>query len=82
MDEYNEMMDQYEKDRSDQTHTWICKDAVFNMLDTLMKSYDDPVATKIIISAADLINNLPAHRFSLMDEVKEQDMTGELPYEQ
>lgn len=82
MDEYNEMMDQYEKDRRDQTHTWVCKDAVLYSLDTLKLAYDSPAATRILNAVAYLINSLPEHRFSLMDEIKEQDMTGELPYEQ
>ena len=83
MDEYNEMMDQYEKDRSDQTHTWICKDAVLGELETLLGIVDgDQPETKIITMIAEIIIRLPAHRFSLMDEIKEQDMTGELPYEQ
>ena len=83
MDDYNEMMDQYEKDRLDQTHTWICKDAVLGELDTLLGIVDgDQPETRIINMIASIINKLPAHRFSLMDEVKEQDMTGELPYEQ
>ena len=83
MDDYNEMMEQYEKDRLDQTHTWICKDAVLGELDTLLGIVDgDPKATRVINMIISTINRLPAHRFSLMDEVKEQDMTGELPYEQ
>ena len=83
MDDYNEMMDQYEKDRLDQTHTWICKDAVLGELDTLLGIVDgDPEATRVINMIASIINKLPAHRFSLMDEIKEQVMTGELPYEQ
>lgn len=83
MDDYNEMMDQYEKDRREQTHTWICKDAVLGELDTLLGIVDgDQPETMIINMIASSINRLPAHRFSLMDEIKEQDMTGELPYEQ
>lgn len=83
MNDYNEMMDQYEKDRRDLTHTWICKDAVLGELDTLLGIVDgDPEATRVINMIASTINRLPAHRFSLMDEIKEQDMTGELPYEQ
>ena len=83
MDEYNEMMDQYEKDRRDQTHTWICKDAVLGELETLRGIVDgDQPETRIINMIFSICNRLPAHRFSLMDEIKEQDMTGELPYEQ
>lgn len=83
MDDYNEMMYQYEKDRLEQTHIWICKDAVLGALDTLLGIVDgDQPETRIINMIASIINRLPAHRFSLMDEIKEQDMTGELPYEQ
>ncbi len=71
MDEYNEMMDQYVKDRLDQTHTWICKDAVLGELDTLLGIVDgDPEAVRVINMITSTINRLPAHRFSLMDEVK------------
>ena len=71
--DYQEMMAQYEKDRIDQTHTWICKDAVMGELDTLLGIVDgDPEATRVIIMIASILNRLPEHRFSLMDEVKEQ----------
>lgn len=70
---YQEMMAQYEKDRIDQTHTWICKDAVMGELDTLLGIVDgDPEATRVIIMIASILNRLPEHRFSLMDEVKNE----------
>ena len=73
-DKYNEMMNQYEKDRRDQTHTWICKDAVLGELDTLKGIVDgDQEATRVINMIASTINRLPSHRFSLMDEVKKND---------
>ena len=82
MDEYNEMMDQYEKDRLEQTHTWICKDAVMNELTTIRGLYsEDPKAKIIVNMIASILNRLPEHRFCLMDEMME-DMSGELPYEQ
>ena len=74
MDDYNEMMDQYEKDRRDQTHTWISKDAVLGELETLRGIVDgDQPDTRIINMIASIINMLPAHDFSLMDEVKKDD---------
>lgn len=72
MEEYHEMMDQYEKDRRDQTLTWICKDAVLFTLKSLKLVNDSQVATMIINTAADLINRLPEHDFCLMDEVQHE----------
>lgn len=74
-DKYNEMMDQYEKDRRDQTFTWICKDAVMNELDTLIDIVDDPVATGLIKLIASILNRLPAHDFCFMDEVNNENET-------
>lgn len=71
--DYNEMMDQYEKDRNDLTHTWICKDAVMNELDNLLGIVrEDKKATIIIRMIVLILNRLPEHRFSLMDEVKNE----------
>lgn len=71
--DYQEMMDQYEKDRIDQTHTWICKDAVMGELDTLLGIVDgDQPETRIINMIASILNRLPEHRFSFMDEVKNE----------
>lgn len=75
MDDYNEMMDQYEKDRRDQTHTWVSKDAVMGELETLRGIVDgDQPETRIINMIASIINRLPAHDFSLMDEVKKNEI--------
>ncbi len=75
MKEYHEMMDQYEKDRRDQTLTWICKNAVMNELDTLIDIVDDPAATGLIKLIASVLNRLPAHDFCLMDEVNNDEKT-------
>lgn len=72
-DEYNEMMDQYEKDRKAQTHTWICKDAVMEDLVSFLDIMDDPVAQRVINMIASSLNRLPAHDFCLMDEVKKNE---------
>lgn len=55
------------------TNNYMCKPAVLDIIDSFIRTEKDKVVISVLDDLKYLIDNLPSHYFSLLDELEDND---------